>query len=181
MPAQFMPLQKNAQDLHTVALLKSGRYSSAVAANSATGFGDPSLRRRTGAPITSSRRFFCACSVVLWRLCVGDLRVCRVPSYPVRQPAHSCHPNSFGDEPWQFLLKKELHPCTPSIHPKFAPLPIGQWLSPLYTPTPASLHVLPVTTLIWPKPACSKPQVVPNERRPEFRPARGSVVHPPRR
>jgi hypothetical protein len=27
-----------------------------------------------------------------WRLCVGDLRVCRVPFAPVRQPAYSCHP-----------------------------------------------------------------------------------------
>ncbi|CAI8878187.1 hypothetical protein EMIT043CA1_20128 [Pseudomonas brassicacearum] len=29
---------------------------------------------------------------VQWRLCVGDLRVCRVPVSPVSQPAHSCHP-----------------------------------------------------------------------------------------
>ena len=34
---------------------------------------------RTGAP-TDSRRFFYARRFVLWRLCVGDLRVCRVPS-----------------------------------------------------------------------------------------------------
>jgi len=27
-----------------------------------------------------------------WRLCVGDLRVCRVPFAPVRQPAYDCHP-----------------------------------------------------------------------------------------
>ena len=29
---------------------------------------------------------------MLWRLCAGDLRVCRVPIVPVFQPAHSCHP-----------------------------------------------------------------------------------------
>ncbi|CAD5199139.1 hypothetical protein, partial [Pseudomonas sp. FEN] len=52
--------------------------------------------------------------------------------------------------------------CTPSIRPKFAPLHTVQWLSPLYTPTPASLHASPATTLTWPKPAHSKPQAVPN-------------------
>ncbi len=73
----------------------------------------PEFKKAHRRPYYDCRRFFCARIPVLWRLCVGDLRVCRVPSYPVRQPAHSCHPNSFGDEPWQFLLKKELHPCTP--------------------------------------------------------------------
>ena len=41
MPDQFKPHRKNAQDLHTVALSKMGRYSLAVAANSATGLGNP--------------------------------------------------------------------------------------------------------------------------------------------
>ena len=63
MPAQFMPLQKNAQDLCTVALLKSGRYSFVVAAKSATGFGDPSSCRRTGAPITIAGAFFVPASL----------------------------------------------------------------------------------------------------------------------
>jgi hypothetical protein len=36
--------------------------------------------------------FFYAHHFVKWRLCVGDLRVCRVPVSPVYQPAHSCHP-----------------------------------------------------------------------------------------
>ncbi len=35
---------------------------------------------------------FCASISVLWRLCAGGLRVCRVPIVPVFQPAHSCHP-----------------------------------------------------------------------------------------
>lgn len=58
MPAQFMPLRKNAQDLPTVALLKSRRYSFVVAANSATGFDGPTNPRRTGAPITIAGAFF---------------------------------------------------------------------------------------------------------------------------
>ena len=58
MPAQFMPLRKNAQDLHTVALSKMGRYSLAVAAKSATGFDGPTNPRRTGAPITIAGAFF---------------------------------------------------------------------------------------------------------------------------
>lgn len=58
MPTQFMLLRKNAQDFHTVALLKSGRYSLAVAAKSATGFDGPTNPRRTGAPITIAGAFF---------------------------------------------------------------------------------------------------------------------------
>ena len=58
MPAQFMPLQKNAQDLGTVALLKSGRYSFVVAAKSANGFSGPSTYRRTGVHITIADAFF---------------------------------------------------------------------------------------------------------------------------
>jgi hypothetical protein len=48
--------------------------------------------RRTSAPTHVCRRIFCVCITVQWRLCVGDLRVCRVPVSPVYQPAHSCHP-----------------------------------------------------------------------------------------
>ncbi|MEO8490629.1 MAG: hypothetical protein ABI463_12820, partial [Pseudomonas sp.] len=58
MPDQFMPHRKNPQAIHTVALSKNGRYSLAVAANSATGFGDPIYNRRTGAPITIAGAFF---------------------------------------------------------------------------------------------------------------------------
>jgi len=78
MPIQFMPHRKNPQVICTVALSKNGRYSLVVAANSATGFGDPSyLAHRR--PIRQ-QALFCACRFVLWQLCVGDLRVCRVPS-----------------------------------------------------------------------------------------------------
>ena len=102
-------------------------------------------------PHYDCRRFFCARESVLWRLCVGDLRVCRGPVCPVRQPAHSCHPKLFGDDWWQLLTYRSFTRCTPSIRSKIAPLLIEQWLSPLYTQTPASLHVLPATTLICPK------------------------------
>ena len=58
MPAQFMPLRKNAQDLHTVALSKMGRYSLAVAAKSVTGLGNPLNNRRNSAPISIAGAFF---------------------------------------------------------------------------------------------------------------------------
>jgi len=58
MHEQFMPHLKNLQAISAVALSKNGRYSLAVAAKSATGFGDPSLRRRTGAPISIAGAFF---------------------------------------------------------------------------------------------------------------------------
>ena len=58
MPDQFMPHRKNPQVICTVALSKNGRYSLALAANSATGFGDPSTYRRTGAPIPIAGAFF---------------------------------------------------------------------------------------------------------------------------
>ena len=45
---------------------------------------------RTSAQITIVGVFLCP-HFVQWRLCVGDLRVCRVVQ-PVSQPAHSCHP-----------------------------------------------------------------------------------------
>ena len=57
MPVQSMPHCAIAQ-AQLVALLKSSRYALAVAANSATGFGDPSLRRRTGATISIAGAFF---------------------------------------------------------------------------------------------------------------------------
>ena len=58
MPVQFKPHRKIAQDPHTVALSKMGRYSLDVAANSATGRRGPINNRRTGAPITIAGAFF---------------------------------------------------------------------------------------------------------------------------
>ena len=69
MPAQFMPLQKNAQDLHTVALLKIGRYSFAVAAKSVTGCRNPQRYRRTSAQFTIAGVFFRPRSSVMAAVC----------------------------------------------------------------------------------------------------------------
>ena len=58
MSDQFMPLRKNPQVIRTVALSKTGRYSLAVAANSAIGLGGPNSTRRNSAPITIAGAFF---------------------------------------------------------------------------------------------------------------------------
>lgn len=61
MPAQSMPRPVIAQALRHLAVLaltKPPRYSAAVAANSATGFGDPNISRRTGANHPKAGAFF---------------------------------------------------------------------------------------------------------------------------
>lgn len=58
MPNQFMPHQKIPQAISTVALSKNGRYSSVVAANSATGRRNPRTSRRISAQITTAGVFF---------------------------------------------------------------------------------------------------------------------------
>ena len=58
MSIKFRPYRTAAQALPVVARNQSSRYSLHVAANSATGFGDPSLRRRTGATISIAGAFF---------------------------------------------------------------------------------------------------------------------------
>ena len=64
MPVQFKPHRKNAQDPHTVALSKMGRYSLDVAANSATGRRGPINNRRTGATISIAGAFFVPVSLM---------------------------------------------------------------------------------------------------------------------
>lgn len=58
MPEQFMPYAKNAQGASTVALSKTGRYSLRVVANSTTGLGRPTSKRRNSAPIQIAGAFF---------------------------------------------------------------------------------------------------------------------------
>lgn len=61
MPVQSMPCPSIAQalrNLSVLALPKSPRYSAAVAANSANGFGDPISKRRTGARKIITGAFF---------------------------------------------------------------------------------------------------------------------------
>ena len=50
--------QHDEQHIIGLASSRDGRYGSPVAANSATGFGDPISKRRTGAPITIAGAFF---------------------------------------------------------------------------------------------------------------------------
>ena len=69
MPAQFIPLQINAQDIRTVALLKIGRYSFAVAAKSVTGCRNPQRYRRTSAQFTIAGVFFRPRSSVMAAVC----------------------------------------------------------------------------------------------------------------
>jgi hypothetical protein len=69
MPTQFMPHRKNAQGFSTVALLKTGRYSLAVAANSATGRRNPRISRRISAQITTVGVFFRPQSSVMAAVC----------------------------------------------------------------------------------------------------------------
>ena len=52
------------------------------------------------APHNDCRRFFCVRISVLWWLCAGGPRACRVPFAPVDQPAYSCHPYLFGRKRW---------------------------------------------------------------------------------
>jgi len=53
-----MPHLKKPQAISAVALLKNGRYSLAVAANSATGLGRPNCKRRTSALHPIAGAFF---------------------------------------------------------------------------------------------------------------------------
>ncbi|MBD8098438.1 ash family protein [Pseudomonas fluorescens] len=69
MSDQFMPLRKNPQVIHTVALSKNGRYSLAVAANSATGCRNPQRYRRTSAQFTIAGVFFRLQSSVMAAVC----------------------------------------------------------------------------------------------------------------
>ncbi|MBU4630124.1 ash family protein [Pseudomonas sp. BF61] len=58
MPVQFMPHQKKPQAVSTVALSKNGRYSLPVAANSATGRGNPFENLAHRRPHYDCRRLF---------------------------------------------------------------------------------------------------------------------------
>jgi len=93
------------------------RYGLPVAANSATGFGDPSNLAHKR-PIRKQALFLCPQLRVM-------AAVRGIPSgmpgskFPVRQPAYSCHPKSFGDDSWQLQTKLGATPMrtTLSINP----------------------------------------------------------------
>ena len=106
--------------LATIASPPPARYLSAVAANSATGPDNPSKMQAQQRPKSRLQAFFYARNFVQWRLCVGDLRVCRVPVSPVYQPAHSCHPIRLITNVVALTLIWEFCRCMPSIRPKSA-------------------------------------------------------------
>ena len=95
---------KTAQAFPTVAKRPRPPYSSPVAANSATGFGDPSNLAHRRPIIRTQALFLCLTFRVM-------AAVRGIPSgmpgakFPVRQPAYSCHPYSFGDDSWQLQTK----------------------------------------------------------------------------
>ena len=164
MPVQFKPHRKNAQDPHTVALSKMGRYSLAVAANSATGRRGPINNRRTGAPITIAGAFFCVCIFVNGGCAWETFGSAGFPIVPVRQPAHSCHPKSFDGGSWQLLTYRRFARCTLSLRSKFASLPIQKWHAPFFPPmTPSQLASSPAISR-WPTPARSTGMGVAYER-----------------
>lgn len=101
MPPQSMTSCVIAQ-ASRIAPIKSRRYAPSVAANSVTGFGDPIyLAHRR--PIRQQALFLCLPFRVMAAVC-GRPSGLPGSKFPVRQPAHSCHPKSFGDDQWQLQL-----------------------------------------------------------------------------
>lgn len=96
-------------------------YRSPVAANSATGFGDPTCIGAQ-APIFRQQALFLCLSSRVMAAVRG--RPSGLPgSYaPVRQPAYSCHPKSFGDDQWQLQLCIGASPMTALIPSKIRAL-----------------------------------------------------------
>lgn len=97
--------------MNMLALTKRRRYGLPVTANSVAGFGDPSNLAHKR-PIRQQALFLCLSFRVM-------AAVRGIPSgmpgskFPVRQPAHSCHPNSFGDDQWQLQPKLGATPMKP--------------------------------------------------------------------
>ena len=79
------------------------RYRSHAAANSATGFGDPTCIGAQ-APISRLQALFLCLSSCVMAAVRGSPSGLPGSYAPVRQPAYSCHP-SFGDDLWQFRFR----------------------------------------------------------------------------
>gem|GEM_PF-392731 len=99
-----------------LALRLDRSYRSTVAANSATGFGDPSNLAQQR-PIRQQALFLCLPYRVMAAV-RGRPSGLPGSKFPVRQPAYSCHPKSFGDDPWQLQHKLGALPMTTLIPPK---------------------------------------------------------------
>lgn len=96
MPNQCISLPANLQASLVVARRKTERYALAVAANSATGFSGPSLRRRTGATISIAGAFF----------------------VPALLRYGGCARETFGSA--GFLLTRSANPCIAATHIRLA-------------------------------------------------------------
>ena len=97
MPDQFMPPRKNPQVICTVALSKNGRYSLAVAANSATGRGNPFENLAHRRPHYDCRRLFFTPAISSYGGCVwAGFGLAGFPSFPVFLPRTQLSPNPVG-------------------------------------------------------------------------------------
>lgn len=77
---------------NTLDLRMMAAYFKNVTATSVAEF-DSSNPQDAPASYYSMRRFFCACIIDLWRVCVGSLRACRIPcgrSVNLRTSAAHC-------------------------------------------------------------------------------------------
>ena len=83
-------------------------YCFPVTANSVTGFGDPSNLAHKR-PIRQQALFLCPQSVFMAAV-RGRPSGLPGSKFPVRQPAYSCHPTSFGDDSWQLQPNLESYP-----------------------------------------------------------------------
>lgn len=97
-----------------LATLRGWRYGSPVAANSATGFGDLSNLAHKR-PIRLQALFLCPPFRVMAAV-RGRPKGLPGSKFPVRQPAHSCHP-SFGDDSRQLQTKLGAPPMQTTRNP----------------------------------------------------------------
>ncbi len=99
----------------TLARQHQRRYGSPVTVNPVAGFGDPSnlaLKRPIRQPALFLRPPFRVMAAVR-----GRPKGLPGSKFPVRQPAHSCHPLSFGDDPWQLHTKLGASPMQTTRNP----------------------------------------------------------------
>lgn len=99
----------------TIASSPARVYCLPVAANSATGFGDPSNLAHKR-PIRQQALFLCPQSVFMAAV-RGRPKGLPGSKFPVRQPAYSCHPQSFGDDTWQLQTKLGAIPMKHATNP----------------------------------------------------------------
>ena len=115
MPNQCISPPANLQASLVVARRKTERYALVVAANSATGFDGPSnLAHRR--PIRQQALFLCPPFRVMAAV-RGRPSGLPGSKFPVRQPAHSCHPKLFDGNSWQLHLNLEYGPMKHALNP----------------------------------------------------------------